>query len=112
MERPLLPDGPPSLAFETNGEELFDGGGESGASLEEGAALRLSGDALYETVTRELARYIGPVAPMVTSDFRMELLAATTIEQVRETLDQIAEDIGDGKQADAFRAAILGRLMG
>lgn len=72
--------------------------------------LRLRGQALYETVTRELAIQLGPMARMLAANHERELAAATDLEQARAALSRLAGELGDRRQAEEFTERILERL--
>lgn len=83
------------------------------SSLELGgsAPLRLSGPALQDAVNRELALYLGPIAPLVTSDYRIALLTATTADEVLGTVRAIAGEIADPDQSEEFCRRAMERAL-
>ena len=84
------------------------------AALSPGGAtpLRLYGPALHEAVTRELALYLGPIAPMITTDYRAALITASTADAVLATVRAIAEEIGSPDQGESFCRRVMERTLG
>ncbi|MBK1722958.1 DUF4388 domain-containing protein [Thiocystis violacea] len=77
---------------------------ETGSS---GPSLSLFGHALHEIVNRELALYLGPIAPMVTADYRTDLLTVATFDTLDQILTEIAREIGDPTLAEQFHRGVL-----
>jgi class 3 adenylate cyclase len=73
--------------------------------VKEGARKRGTGpeDAAFtERATKELARYIGPMAKIIVAN------AAKTCGSTAELLETISQEIPDAKDRDAFRKAVTG----
>ncbi len=84
--------------------EAASGGGSQPPSL--------FGQGLYETVNRELALFLGPIAPMITTNYRNDLLTVATRDGLDRVLRDIGEEIGDPTQAERFRRSVLGLATG
>lgn len=69
--------------------------------------LRVSNGELFELVVREFAMYLGPVARMVAGEFEQQLRTANSVGQVMAILAQLAQKIGNPKQAREFETRML-----
>jgi len=69
--------------------------------------LRLSGGELFEAVVHELTVYLGPIARMVATEYEQALRSATSGEQVRAVVFQLAQEIGEAQPANEFETQIL-----
>lgn len=56
--------------------------------------------AISERATKELARYIGPVAKIIVAQ------AAKSCESTKELLDVLSQELPTAKDQEEFRAAI------
>jgi len=69
---------------------------------------QIGGGELFETVVRELTRYLGPVARVVATEYEQELRSAASREQVHTIVSHLAQEIDDSQQAGEFKTRILG----
>jgi hypothetical protein len=72
------------------------------AIAEEFDDMPICGEELFDCVTEELARYVGPIAEMVMSDYESAMKSVTTVAQLKEVLLQIGKEIDDSSEADTF----------